>query len=394
MNDSSQQFDCVISGAGMVGAACALALAQLGLTVALIDKQAPAPFDEQQPFDLRVSAISLASEQLLQQLAVWPAILAMRTCVYRRLGVWEMDAAAVEFNAADIGQTHLGHIIENRIIQLALWQQIEQQANIQLFCPEQVQSFVQQPQTVQLSLVSGITLITPLLIAADGALSAIRQQAKIGVTGWNYQQSAMIINVATQLPQQDITWQKFLPTGPVAMLPLVGQQASLVWYHQQADIARLAQLSKQQLQLQIQRYFPQQLGEVKVLKQASFSLTRQHANAYYQGQVVVIGDAAHTINPLAGQGVNLGFKDVLALQTSIAEAISAGKQYYQPSVLQQYQHNRRLDNSLMMSGMDLFYQGFSHPSTLVKAARNVALTLVDKIPMAKRKLLRYACGID
>jgi 3-demethoxyubiquinol 3-hydroxylase len=388
-----QTFDCVISGAGMVGASCALALSQLGLTVALIDKVAPEPFATSQKMDLRVSAISLASEQLLQQLGAWPQINAWRSCAYQRLGVWELDSAYLEFDAQAIAQPHLGHIVENRLIQLALWHQIAEQANISLFCPDNIRFLSQHSAQVHISLSSAKRLRCKLLIAADGAHSAIRAMANIGVTGWHYQQSAMVINVVTELGQQDITWQKFLPTGPVAMLPLSGQRASLVWYHQQQEINRLSRLSPAQLARQISEHFPKRLGAIEVIEQASFPLTRQHANNYVQGQILLLGDAAHSINPLAGQGVNLGFKDVKTLQTLMAEAIARGEPYEQAAVLNKYQQIRRTENALMMTGMDALYQGFSHRSMLAKLIRNAGLIAVNQLPMLKQQLLAYACGL-
>ena len=223
-----KKYDCVVVGGGMVGASSALTLAQLGLSVALVEKSAPNAFQHEQPFDLRVSAISLSSEHLLQSLDAWNAISNSRSCPYQRLGVWEQQRAYTEFNSEDIHQAHLGHIVENRVIQLALWQQIERHNNITLYCPESVSQFEQINHEVIVTLANE-QLHTKLLIAADGANSQIRQQAGIGITGWDYQQSAMLINVETHASQQNITWQQFRPTGPVAMFSLSGNFSSLVW---------------------------------------------------------------------------------------------------------------------------------------------------------------------
>ncbi len=388
-----KHFDCAVVGGGMVGAASALALAQLGLTVALVEKFSPKVFDAQQAFDLRVSAISLGSQYLLEQLGAWPQIVNWRTCPYRRLGVWENDAIYTEFSAKEIKQPYLGHIVENRLIQLALWQQIEQQNNIHLFCPETLAGFNQSDQQVQVFLREQ-EISCQLLIAADGANSQVRQLANIGISGWDYQQACMLINVKTEAKQQDITWQQFTPTGPMAMLPMPGNYASLVWYHQKEEIKRLAHLSNAKLQQEIITHFPQRLGAVEVMDKGSFPLTRRHANHYQNGRVVLLGDAAHTINPLAGQGVNLGFKDVKALQTVIAKAIGEGKCWYQSKVLLQYEKTRRTDNLLMMSTMDALYAGFSHPSPLAKLLRNSGLALANKLPVLKNKALAYACGIS
>jgi len=402
----TQTFDCAINGGGMVGAACALSLAQLGLTVAVIERNEPYSFSSEQPLDLRVSAISLASEQLIAQLDAWQQVSQWRNCPYQRLGVWEQSFAYTEFNAKEIDQSHLGHIVENRLLQLSLWQQLKKHKNVTLLCPQTLQSFKQSNGLVDITL-EDTMLQVKLLIAADGANSKVRELANIGITGWDYQQSAMLINVKTQLAQQNITWQQFIPTGPVAMLPMPQTAneedhsdpkypgaASLVWYHHRDEIARLNTLSNEQLSKAIVNVFPKKLGDIKVLNKGSFPLTRRHANQYQTGQVLLLGDAAHTINPLAGQGVNLGFKDVNALQNVIAEAIGNGECWHNEIVLSRYEKARRADNLLMMSAMDSLYLGFSHPSSLVKSVRNTALFITNKIPFIKNKVLRHACGLD
>ena len=229
-------------------------------------------------------------------------------------------------------------------------------------CPASLVNFSSINKEVNLSIVKNensenIKIKTKLLIAADGANSQVRKLANIGMTGWDYQQSAMLINVETETKQQDITWQQFFETGPVALLPLSGKSdlggfASLVWYHKKSEIKKLSALSNEQLQLEVLQKFPKRLGKIKVIGKGSFPLTRRHANTYQKGQVLLLGDAAHTINPMAGQGVNLGFKDVKALQTVIATAIGNGECWYEPEVLSRYELMRRKDNLLMMSTMD------------------------------------------
>jgi 2-octaprenyl-3-methyl-6-methoxy-1,4-benzoquinol hydroxylase len=400
-------FDCVIVGGGMVGAASALSLANLGLKVAIIEQFQPQSFVDNQDLDLRVSAISLASEHLLTQLGAWPQLKEWRLCPYLRLGVWEHQASYIEFNANDIKQSHLGHIIENRLIQLSLWQQINKHQDITLFCPASLVSFIQNKDEIKLTLIkTPLDKVEPqtnhisakLLIAADGANSQVRKLANIGITGWDYQQSAMLITIETQNAQQDITWQQFFETGPVALLPLPGKStlggyASLVWYHQKHEIKRLSALSNDQLQEEILQNFPKRLGNIKVINKGAFPLTRRHANTYQKERVLLLGDAAHTINPMAGQGVNLGFKDAKALQTVIASAIANTECWHQPSVLSRYEKMRRKDNLIMMSTMDVLYTGFSHPSPAVKFVRNIGLTMANKVPFLKNKALAYACGV-
>jgi 2-octaprenyl-3-methyl-6-methoxy-1,4-benzoquinol hydroxylase len=387
-----KNFDAVIIGGGMVGATTALSLAQLGLSVALIEKSVPKPFSSDQPFDLRVSAISSSSQFLLEQVGAWQQLSQWRLCPYKRLGVWEQAFAYAQFNAQDINQPQLGHIIENRLIQLALWQQIAVAKNITLYCPQSLVALKQSPNLVEVTLEQD-NISGHLLIAADGGQSKVRQLTGIGCSGWDYQQSAMLINVQTELEQQDITWQQFFQTGPLAMLPMPGNYASLVWYHQTDEIKRLAGLPNSQLQQAVMENFPKRLGSVKVIDKASFALTRRHANQYQQQRILLLGDAAHTINPMAGQGVNLGFKDVKALQTVIASAIGNNECWHNVQVLARYEKMRRADNLMMMSAMDALYASFSHPSPILKLARNAGLYLANKTPLLKNKALAYACGL-
>jgi 2-octaprenyl-3-methyl-6-methoxy-1,4-benzoquinol hydroxylase len=395
-----KRFDCVVIGGGMVGAATALSLAQLGLTVAIVERSAPQPYDPEQAFDLRVSALSLSTQHLLEQLNVWQQIKAWRHCPYHRLGVWESELAYTEFNAKDIKQPYLGCIVENRLLQLALWQEIEKQKNITLYCPNALRDIKQNEQgSEQVEVVlESESLMTECLIAADGANSQVRALVGIGITGWDYQQSAMLINVETAQKQQNITWQQFFETGPLAMLPLPGESntggyASLVWYHHRDEIKRLSSLNNAQLEKEVASAFPKRLGVVNVLNKASFPLTRRHANSYQKNKVLLIGDAAHTVNPMAGQGVNLGFKDVKALQEVIANAMDNAECWHDVSVLARYEKKRRTDNLLMMSTMDALYHTFSHPSPLIKAARNAGLFFANKTPFLKNKALAYACGL-
>ena len=384
--------DCVVVGGGMVGAAAALSLSDLGLKVAVVEAKAPDAFNEQQAFDLRVSAISLASEQLLAQLGAWPQIKAWRSCEYKRLGVWEDEFAYAEFNNEEIKQTHLGHIVENRLIQLALWQQLEKRDNVTLLCPEKLQTLTQTDANVLLKL-SNSEITAKLVIGADGANSQVRQLAGIGITGWDYKQSAMLINVKTEIEQQDITWQQFINGAPVAYLPMPGNNASLVWYGSKQEIKRLSALDNNKLRDEILTTFPKRLGDIEVIDKGAFPLTRRHANHYVKNRVILVGDSAHTINPLAGQGVNLGFKDVAALQTVIAKAIGSGEAYDNIDVLKRYETKRRPDNLMMQTGMDAIYMTFSNATGPAKLIRNLGVFAAHRMPFFKKKALAYACGI-
>ena len=391
----TQQFDVILVGGGMVGAATAIGLAKQGLQVAVIESFAPEAYSPEQALDVRVSAISVASEQLLEQLGALESLLNMRNVPYLGLETWELDGCITQFHSSQIGASHLGHIVENRLVQLALWEQMQQWENIQLFCPERVAYFARGVDTVSVHLQSGYSLEAKLLVGADGANSQVRQWAGIGISGWDYAQSAMLINIQTAQGQQDVTWQQFTPSGPRSLLPLPGNHASLVWYDDANRIKQLMQLNNKQLADQIRQHFPSRLdSDFTVEAKGSFALTRRHAQAYFKPNVVILGDAAHTINPLAGQGVNLGFKDVGALLTAIKTALTEDKPWWSTEVLSQYQAKRYLDNQLMMTTMDVFYASFSNDILPLKLLRNGALKLANINSPIKQTVLKYAMGLN
>ncbi len=387
-----QQFDVVIVGGGMVGGALACALAPTGLKVAVIEKTKPLNYSPEQAMDLRVSAISVASEQLLAQVGAWPHVLKMRSCPYRYLETWEAPNSNLLFDSQNMNREYLGHIVENRLIQLALWQQLEQFDNIELFVGESITALNALADGYQVDL-SQQQLTCKLLIGADGANSMVRQVANIGVTAWDYAQHAMLINITTSAPQQDITWQQFTASGPRALLPLSGNKASLVWYDKPEKIKALANLPLDALKQQVIDNFPQRLGEFSVDACGSFPLTRRHAQQYFKRNLCVVGDAAHTINPLAGQGVNLGFKDVVALSQVISSATEQGQCWWSEETLAKYEQARRGDNLLMQSAMDLFYLSFSNERLPLKLLRNTALKVAGKSSWGKNKVMKYAMGL-
>jgi 2-octaprenyl-3-methyl-6-methoxy-1,4-benzoquinol hydroxylase len=394
LKNKSSMYDAVVVGGGMVGAATAIGLAQLGLTVAVVEACAPKAYESTQPLDLRVSAISAASEALLSRLGALEHLGTMRQVAYKGLETWELEGCITQFHADQIETSHLGHIVENRLIQLSLWHRMAQLENITLFCPVKISQLVRQnSDVIDITLEDGQSFSTRLLVGADGANSYVRQWAKIGITGWDYSQSAMLINIETSIAEQDVTWQQFTPKGPRSLLPLPGNNASLVWYDDANRIAQLSQLNNVALKTQIDQHFPARLDrDFKVVNKASFKLTRRHAERYYSDNLVILGDAAHTINPLAGQGVNLGFKDVDALINTVESNLQHDAGWWSTEVLKQYQGCRYRDNQLMMTAMDMFYASFSNDILPLKLLRNGVLKLANIDSPIKKQVLEYAMG--
>ncbi|WP_417567166.1 FAD-dependent monooxygenase [Marinobacter sp.] len=410
----TQAFDIVVVGAGMVGAALATGLGQSGFSVAVVDRAPPPVFDPQANPDIRVSALSAGSERYLRNLDAWINILAMRATPYQRLAVWDetqyplqnlvpRKLSEVEFDATELGTHHLGHIVENSVTQRALWQTAEAEPRVTLIHGHGISSLAQSSESASVTLDDGRQLTAALVIGADGAQSRVRDLAGIGTTRSQYEQQAMVVSVRYQGPVEDITWQGFHPSGPRAFLPLYSagpnypgeSWASLVWYDAPDELARLKALDDSGLMAEIQSAFPACLPLLTHIDaRASFPIARQHARHYFAGRVVLAGDSAHTINPLAGQGVNLGFQDAQALQSILREARRAGDDLADRKWLDQYEQQRRPANRRMMLTMDLFYHLFSNQIPPVHLLRNLGLGAARALPFARNRVARYAMGID
>lgn len=390
---SNQHTDVAIVGGGMVGGALALGLAQQGFSVTVIEQTTPPAFDPASQPDVRISAISAASVGLLRGLGVWEAIQAMRTHRYCQLETWEWESAHVVFNAAELKLPELGYMVENNVLQLALWQALEAHERVTLCVPAALETLLHGAQGYHLTFTDGREIDAKLVIGADGANSQVRQMAGIGVHAWQYQQSCMLITVECDRDPGDSTWQQFTPDGPRAFLPLFDRWASLVWYDSPAKIRQLQTLSMTQLEQEIRQTFPARLGQVKPIAAGAFPLTRRHALRYVQPGLALVGDAAHTIHPLAGQGVNLGYRDVDALLDVLSHARSYGEDWASLPVLKRYQMRRMADNYVMQSGMDLFYTSFSNDLAPLRMLRNIGLMAAERAGVLKRQALKYALGL-
>jgi 2-octaprenyl-3-methyl-6-methoxy-1,4-benzoquinol hydroxylase len=393
-----ENFDVVIVGGGMVGAALACSLGGSLLKVAVIESSLPQKFSADQPHDLRVSALSIASKNILEAVGAWRGVTSRRLCPFRRMRVWE-TAGDTEFCSDDIGRAELGYIVENRVTQLALLDRLRDFSNIELICPATINrisySAESQNDHSELELADGRLLSAKVLVAADGGQSRVRQAAGLGVTSWDYKQHALVIYIETDYGQQDITWQRFVPSGPQAFLPLTGHYGSIVWYNSPDEVSRLKALSHEELMAELVAAFPDCLGKVRgVLGTASFPLKRQHAQDYVKPGVVLVGDAAHMINPLAGQGVNIGLLDAAALGEVLIEAQKQGQAIDDIAVLKRYEKLRRNENLRMMTVMDVFYRVFSNEILPVKFLRNLGLGLAERLSPAKNKVMRMAMGLD
>ena len=387
-------FDCVILGGGMVGAAMALALSQQGKSVALVEKVLPSHEWLSKP-PLRVSAINRFSESYLSELGVWPHINDASKCVFNQLATWEKGVQPLVFDAKDINESHLGYLIRNEALQLAAFDQFNHISQApEVFSDIELASLEQTKEEVTLRFNKGSTTIeltAKLVIGADGAMSQTRQMAGIGLSGWDYQQHCLSITIKTDFEIQDITWQEFQKSGPKAFLPLADGYASLIWYDAPERIQALQKLSADELKQQVLDVFPKLAGDFDIVQQAAFPLTRRQANQYFHNRVVLVGDAAHTINPLAGQGVNLGYKDVAELAATLSNIDLTDYEALQKT-LKSYQLKRKTGALVMSGAMDAFYKLFSNDNEALKKTRKALLTVAGKFDFARKQVLKKAIG--
>ena len=400
----TNHYDVLIVGGGMVGGLLCAALATLTarsqqpLRIAVVENRLPEAFPAgtTPEYDLRVSALSIASEQMLRNVGAWDGIVARRACEYSRLSVWDGEQAGrTEFNAADVQASHLGHIVENRVIQLALLASLEQWQNVSIISPASLSRIQVLHDRVNVVLNNNSELSAKLLVGADGANSLVRKQAGIAMERKNYPQHALVATVQTALAQQDITWQRFVPSGPQAMLPLCGSKASLVWYHTENEIERLMALPDAQFLDELSIAFPEELGVVERLEsRGSFPIAKAHAATYIAPRVALVGDAAHTVHPLAGQGVNLGMLDAGTLADVISTAHNKGRSFTDQVTLRRYQRTRFLHNQVMISTLDSLYELFKSRPLPVREVRSLSLNAINHFTPLKNQIMRYAMGVE
>lgn len=393
---ANTSFDIIIVGAGMVGAtlACGLAEEAETLRIAVIDANKPNLDWNNDSYDMRVSAITRASQCLFKKIAVWEKIIEQRISPYQDMFVWDEGSdGELHFDSADMGEADLGHIIENRVVVKALHQRMKELSQITLLCPAQLQSIDFNNDKTELSLDDGTRLSAKLVVAADGTRSWVRQQADIAVKGWDFDQAALVTTVKTEKYHQDTAWQRFLSTGPLAFLPLTEGYSSIVWSTSPAEAKRLTGISEKDFAVELEQAFDSKLGKIEsVAGRAVFPLRLFETLNYVKHRLALVGDAAHTIHPLAGQGVNLGLADVASLITVVVDALNEKKDLGDIKVLRRYERWRRAENRSMLVAMDGLKRVFGSDLTIVKDLRRFGLNLTNRITTIKNLLMHQAMG--
>ena len=392
-------YDVVIVGAGTVGLtlACALAAGAADLRIALLEQREFTVFTSAE-VDLRVSALTHASQRILTRLSAWSAISTASPyspSPFREMRVWDSQGwGEIHFDSADIGQATLGWIVENSVVQHALWQQAERYSNIDMICPATVERLESQPGRRLLHLRDGRQLSTRLAIGADGGQSKVRQLANIGCISRAYQQHALVTTVATEHDHQETAWQRFLSAGPLAFLPLADGRCSIVWSTGPGRADALLALAEQAFCDALAEAFDWRLGEItQVADKAVFPLHLLHAKQYTQPGLALIGDAAHVVHPLAGQGVNLGILDAAALAEVILDAVNQQRDIGSLAVLRRYERWRKSDNVLMLGVLDGFKHLFGTSFGPVRLLRNAGLNMVAAAAPLKNSIMQHAIGM-
>lgn len=387
-------LDVAVVGGGMVGAATALALAKAGFSVALVDAREPAPWSGADDVDLRVVGLAPSSVRLLDQLGVWAAIRNARASAYDRMVVWDAEnGATLRFDAADEGRDVLGYIVENNLVQSTLWRALEE-AGVRRVVPGEVVGYAMREDRAQLDLASGEVISASLVVAADGADSALRAMVGIATHGRDYAQRGIVAHVETAMPHERTAWQRFLPTGPLAFLPLADGRSSIVWTLPEAEATRVLALDDDAFRDALGVASDYRLGPVgAVTRRASFPLRLKLADRYEVGRLVLLGDAAHAVHPLAGQGVNLGLRDVAELRDTLVEARAAGRDIAATHVLRRYARRRRSADGLDAWSFDALGRMYAWKAAPLVAARGLGVRLLDAAVPLKRRLARHAAGL-
>jgi 2-octaprenyl-6-methoxyphenol hydroxylase len=390
---TTKNYDVIIVGAGMVGMSMAISLARSGLNIAIVEKyNIDTHFEEK--FDGRVSAIALGSKHILDNIGVWQFI------SWHAEPIWDIrvtDGATpffLHYDHNEVGSEPFGYIVENRYIRHALHQVVASHKNIELIDNFSIENLTQTDHNATITGKNNETLSAGLAIAADGRISQLRALAGIGTTTWNYGQTAIVSTIEHSLPHNGLAQERFFPIGPFAVLPMTGNRSSLVWVEPDDRVKMYLELPEEEFVQEISERVGDYLGDISTIGgRFSYPLSLLHAKKYAAKRVAVIGDAAHGMHPIAGQGVNLGFRDVSALSELITRQHSLGLDIGGDSILADYDHLRKFDNISMLAITDILNRLFSNNILPIRIARDIGLWTVGKLPMTKKLFMKHAMGV-
>lgn len=407
---NERHYDIIIVGAGLVGATLAASIAtqqcNQHLSIAIVDPSAAPSIPklnlEPPRFDPRVVALTQHSINVFKSIGAWSSVESMRACPYQFMRVWDDEGTGeISFDAQELAEDKLGVIVENSLLLSAVLAVLAEQENITLLRGHsviQLGSDNDDSTIKNITLSNGQVLSASLVIAADGAHSKIRELAGMPLRSWSYDQKAIVTTVKTQKPHQDTAWQNFLVTGPLAFLPLdhsSKQYESIVWSADNDEADRLMSLHDEEFKVELARAFEYRLGDIEHTdKRFCFPLMQRHALDYIAPQIALVGDAAHTIHPLAGQGVNLGLLDAKALSSEISRASERALALSDESILRRYQRARKRNNVELMALMESFKRLFGTKNLTVRLLRNTGIKQLNKLTPIKNWLAKKAMGLS
>lgn len=391
----TERYEVIVVGGGMVGAAAACAMAQGGINVALLELSRPVRHWPEEPKDIRVSALTKASQNLLIRLEAWPDMVRRGVCAYKDMRVWDARAdGELHFDCADTEFTELGHVVENRVTVAALWDVLETLPTATCVTPAKVAGMRLVENGRRVTLTDGRCLEADLIVAADGRESSLRTLAGIDVTGWEYKQDGLVATVQTERSHQATAWQRFLEQGPLAFLPLNNGECSIVWTLTTDTAKQYLQLSDDVFLETLAQASGGILGNMlKVGPRAAFPLKFQYARRYTDLHFALIGDAAHAMHPLAGQGANAGLLDAAALAEEVISTKRAGRPLSGSHYLRRYERWRKGDNLMMQASMDLLNRTYGLSAPVLVRLRSAGMNWINHSDWIKAYLNHYAMGL-
>jgi len=386
------EFDIAVVGAGIAGATLAAALADTPLRVIVLDrgKKATVPAE----YGQRVSALGRAADRVLDTVGVWPQVTGQRACPFRRMQVWDAGSKGhIEFDSARLAAPYLGHIVENDVLLAALHDRLQAAKNVSLQFATMLRSLDVDEDRVVLETDAERSVTASVVVGSDGSASWVRDSLGLEQKQTEYHQSGIVCQVRTELPHRETAWQRFLATGPLAFLPLANGDCSIVWSCDELLAQDLLQLDDEGFRLRLQTASDGVLGHIEhVGPRAAFPLRRAHAQSYVSQRAALIGDAAHTVHPLAGQGANLGIADAASLAEVLMDSYAAGRDLGSARTLRRYERWRKGENLLMLALLDALQKLFALQDPLTRAFRGAGLSATNRLGWLKDELAARAMG--
>ena len=389
---AAARHDVVVVGGGLIGLSLACALARVGFDVAVVDREDPADATAA-GFDGRASAIAFASRRMLDAVGVWPDL---TTVAQPILDIRVSDRESLlhlHFDHRELDSQPFGYMVENRHLRTALLAAARRGPNLVLHAPRRVVDLERGPGLARAVLDDGSAIEAPLVVACDGRASSLRAAAGIKARGWSYPQCAIVCTIAHERAHRGIAHERFLPSGPFAVLPLTGDRTSLVWTERADLAATFLALDRAGFDLEMRRRLGDFLGAARTIgPRWSYPLAMHHAERYVDRRLALVGDAAHGVHPIAGQGLNMGLRDVAALTEVLVDTMRLGLDIGATDRLERYQRWRRLDNLTMIAVTDALNRLFVADSAPLTLARDLGLAAVDRLPPLKHFFMRHARG--